>query len=104
MAWKTVDVKTGAHDGIASPDTGDSVQVEVRAFIRETFLQFRPTLEFGDTDDLVDMGVLDSLAFIELVEAIERRFGVRVHDEEITPENFGSVEAMANLVRRRRVA
>ena len=75
---------------------------ELHALICETFLQMRPTLQVADTDDLVDMGVLDSLAFVELVEKVQLHYGVAIRDIDITRENFGSIAAMAGYVLSRR--
>lgn len=49
-------------------------------------------------DDLVDSGVLDSLDIVTLVTEINDCFGVSVSAEDMIPENFNSIEAMAALV------
>jgi len=81
--------------------TDEIIRCELHSFIRETFLQLRPKLQVGDNDDLVGTGVLDSLAFVEVISFIQNRYGVFVRDVDITPENFGSVAAMTrHLVER----
>ena len=49
-------------------------------------------------DDLVLMGV-DSIAYVRLLADIERRFGYRVPDSDVTVENFGSIESIAGYLR-----
>lgn len=78
------------------------VQKEMRVFIEEQFLYMRPDTELGDTDQLLDLGIVDSLGFVELVEEVQTRYGVTVADTEITEENFGSIDAIARFVERKR--
>lgn len=52
---------------------------------------------------LVDNHVVDSLGLFRLVSFIEEQFGVEVGDEELIPENFGTIGAMARLIERKRV-
>jgi acyl carrier protein len=78
------------------------VRNEIRAFIEENFLYIRPDLELQDDDDLLGLGVIDSLGFVELVEEVQARYGVVVDDTEITEDNFGSVSAIVAFVGRKR--
>ena len=45
---------------------------------------------------LLDAGVIDSTGVLELVDFIERRFGLNVPDGDLLPENF---ESIANITR-----
>jgi acyl carrier protein len=75
---------------------------DLRGFITDRFLPLGLAEPLADDDDLVDAGILDSLAFVELVEEIQSRYGVRVEDVEVTEENFGSVAALAGYVAGKR--
>jgi acyl carrier protein len=79
-----------------------TVRREIRNFIEENFLYLRPDLELADGDPLLELGVVDSLGFVELVEEVQSRYDVAVEDIEITEENFGSIEAIAAFVARKR--
>ena len=48
--------------------------------------------------DLVDSGVLDSLALVELLFALEREFAVTIPLEELDIDTFRSVASIAELV------
>jgi acyl carrier protein len=80
----------------------DEVLTELRGFVTENFLYLNPDLKLSDTDDLLKMGIIDSLGFVELVEEVEARYGVPVSDVQITEENFGSLSAIAGFVCRAR--
>lgn len=59
----------------------------------------RPDLtRVSDTDSLLASGVVDSMAMVDLVAALEARFGIRVEDTELTPEHFDTVAAIVSLV------
>ena len=53
----------------------------------------------GDTDSLLGSGVLDSLAMVNLVTALEGRFTIAVHETELVPEHFDTIAAIVALVR-----
>jgi acyl carrier protein len=79
------------------------VREELRAFIERTFLYLTPDILLEDDADLLTLGVIDSLGFVELVEEVQSRFGIDVSDQEITEENFGSITGIARFVDRKAV-
>jgi acyl carrier protein len=52
--------------------------------------------------DLFETGVLDSLAFVELLLHLEREFGVTPSSDELQFENFKSIARIAEFVTARR--
>jgi acyl carrier protein len=48
--------------------------------------------------DLFDTGVLDSLAFVELLLHLEREFGVTTSVDDLEVENFRSIDSIAGFV------
>ncbi len=48
--------------------------------------------------DLIESGVLDSLALVELLFSLEREFGVTIPLEELDIDSFRTVESIARLV------
>jgi acyl carrier protein len=54
--------------------------------------------------DLFDAGVLDSLAFIELLVQLEREFGVTTSVDDLESENFRSIDNIAGFIESRRAA
>ena len=80
----------------------ESVRKELLAFVEESFLYLKPDIELSTGDDLLALGVIDSLGFVELVEEVQSRYGIAVNDIEITEENFGSIDAIAGFVERKR--
>ena len=79
----------------------ENVRRELLAYVEENFLYLKPDVELGAQDNLLALGVIDSLGFIELVEEVQARYAVEVADVEITEENFGSIDAIAAYVGRK---
>lgn len=61
-----------------------------------------PDIEFEGAERLIDDGVLDSLEIVMLVGALNDAFDVAITAEELTPENFNSVQAIYALIQRLR--
>ncbi len=85
-------------------DANGDIRKGMRGYIEENFLYLRPDVDLEDGDDFLMLGIVDSLGFVELVEEVQSRFGVSIDDIEITEENFGSIDAIAAFVERKRAA
>lgn len=57
--------------------------------------------ELQPDDDLLSQGTLDSMGVLQIVAFVEKSFSFRVADEEIVPENFQSLNALTDFVRRK---
>lgn len=53
--------------------------------------------------DLIEHGIIDSMSFLRLVCFIEETFQIEVRDEDLIPDNFRSISALENFVRRGRI-
>jgi acyl carrier protein len=62
----------------------------------------RPECDFAGTNDFFAVGLLDSFDLTSLVVAIEEEFDVAIKGEDIVPEHFNNVGAIAALVDRYR--
>lgn len=71
---------------------------DVRTFLQQEFLYMRPDFVLGDDDNLMRSGVVDSMGVLEVLEHLEKRFGVRAGEDEITDANLGSLRAIARFV------
>ena len=57
-----------------------------------------PSVDFESSNSLVDDGILDSLSIVTAVTAISSAFDINFEIDEITPENFNSIEAIIKTV------
>ena len=55
----------------------------------------------GREVSLHESGAVDSFLLLELLQAREREFGVRIDHREVTPENLDSIERIEAFVARK---
>ncbi len=58
-------------------------------------------VSFSDDESLLDAGIIDSVTMIDLISFLEAEFAVSIDEDDMTPENFDSVNAIAAFVGRR---
>ena len=78
-------------------ETNTGPRTRIRSFIESRFPLYRDG-NLGDEDSLLDQGVIDSLGILDVVQFLEKDFGVHVEDEELNPANFESVAALVSFV------
>lgn len=74
----------------------ESIEQEVRQFLRDNFPLSADGVVLGSDDSLIEVGVIDSTGVLELIGFIEERYEVQIADEEVLPENLDSI---ANITR-----
>lgn len=55
--------------------------------------------EFDFEESLVDQGIIDSIGLIEISAFMEREFNLKVNEEDMQRENFGSIKKMVNFIK-----
>lgn len=63
-------------------------------YIKEEFLRGRHA-NLTENDDLLNSGILNSLAILQLVAHIEEQLGIEVPVEDVVYENFQSVASLS---------
>jgi len=62
---------------------------------------------FGDGEklqvsaSLQENRILDSLGFLDIITFMEQRFGIKIDDDEVIPENFDTLGKMSQFVERK---
>lgn len=70
----------------------------VRGFIIDDLGWAGPASDLTADYDLLENDVVDSLGILRLVTLIEEHFDVEIPDEQLVPENFVSLRALASLI------
>jgi acyl carrier protein len=82
--------------------TGTTID-DVKAVLVSTLgIQDRAATIDADTQLLGNLPELDSMAVLELIAALEERFGISVDDDEVTAEVFDTLGTLAALVDSKR--
>jgi acyl carrier protein len=89
---------------LANPMTNTQskpIEPEIRDFIARNLLYSSDGFPYEDEASLLREGIIDSLGIVELVEFVQKQFGLKVDQQEVVPENFDSVARLASYVRRK---
>ena len=70
----------------------------IRTYIVQEFLRGDAPDDLEGTTYLIEEEILDSLGIFSLVSFIEERFGVTIDEEEVTIDNFETLDAICALV------
>jgi acyl carrier protein len=78
---------------------------ELRAIICDKFLGGDAEFPIEADTKLLEEGICDSLGLVQIVSELEARVpALRIPDQDVTRENFGSIAAILDYVNRRRAA
>jgi len=66
----------------------------------EILTDINEDVDFVNEKALVDDGLIDSFDITSIITALDEEFQVRIEASEIEPENFNSIEAILETVKR----
>jgi acyl carrier protein len=78
-----------------------NITQRVRNFITEELRWDGSPEQLTPDYPLLDNSVIDSLGLMEVVQFLEQECGVEIADEDLAPENFATLSAIAKLVERK---
>jgi acyl carrier protein len=77
-----------------------ATEATIRQFLVEDVFYDRDLKNLGPEESLLKKGLLDSMSILKTVTFCEEQFGVTIPDEDVLPDHFESVRAIAKLVER----
>ena len=81
-----------------------AIKSKIRSYILENFVMGGEVPTFTDADTFMELHVIDSTGFLELVTFIEETWGFVVEDAEMTPENLDSLNGIDAYVTAKALA
>ena len=60
--------------------------------------------DLKDDEDIFALGFINSLAALQLVNFLEKEFGISIEDEDLDIQNFNTINAIASFVERKCLA
>ena len=75
-------------------------KAKVRKFIADRFL-FGDDKKLGDNNSLLESGIVDSTGILEVVAHLEERFGVKIDNDEMIPENLDTIASIEAFLKRK---
>jgi acyl carrier protein len=90
------------NEGKSGSPGGEGMDVleTVKAYVVENFLYGDDSRVDADTPFL-EGGIIDSTGVLELVGFLEERFGIRVEDDELVPDNLNSLHKITLYISRK---
>lgn len=76
------------------------IEEQVKQFVISNFYVVDAKAVSNQTS-LLDSGIVDSTGVLEVIEFIERDFGLTVEDAEVVPDNLDSIERIASFICRK---
>ena len=77
----------------------DSVNTEIHNYIIN---ELNDGEEFETETSLIQQGLIDSMGVMQLLTFLEKRFDIAIDLEDITAENFETIDRIGELVARAR--
>jgi acyl carrier protein len=74
---------------------------ERKAKVREFLGRYVRHHEVRDEDDIFALGFVNSLVALQLVQFLEKEFGITVEDEDLDLDNFRSIDRIDGFVARK---
>ncbi|MCJ1805907.1 acyl carrier protein [Flavobacterium covae] len=62
--------------------------------------EIRPEFDFDKETNFISGGFLDSFDLVSLVTSLDEQFGISIDGTDILPENFETIGAIENLLRK----
>lgn len=81
-----------------------TIRAALRRYVLENCLFTDDDSKLSDGASFLEAGILDSTGILEIILFIEESFGVKVLDDEMTPDNLDSIDALVAFVARKQAA
>jgi acyl carrier protein len=83
--------------------TEDGVE-ERKVRVREFLGRYVRDREIGDDQDFFALGFVNSLMAMQLIQFLEKEFGISVEDEDLDFDNFRSIDRIDDFLDRKTAA
>ena len=79
----------------------ERIEKELRSFVIENFLFGQGGADLGNDDSFLEKGIIDSTGLLELVSFLEKKYTIRIEDEDLVPENLDSINRLLEFLDRK---
>jgi acyl carrier protein len=73
----------------------------ISKYVSENLLYVDEGFEYDYDTSFIGEGLIDSMGVMELLNFVQSEFDVRVEQQEVTPDNFDSINKLAAFVSRK---
>ncbi len=80
------------------------METEIKTKIRQFLTRHFRNYDLQDDEDIFALGFVNSLFAMKLVLFVEKEFEITVDDQDLDIDNFRTINAITNLVMRKKGA
>lgn len=74
----------------------------IRKYIENNLTVFDDDVSFSDEDNIFQMGFVNSLFAMKLLNFVQQEFAIEIADDDIDLKNFSSINNMMRLIESKR--
>ncbi len=78
-----------------------NIKESIKNYVVTELVNDQQHSNLGDSDQLIESGIIDSLGIMKLIGFLEDNLSVQIDDMELVPENFSTIDAIASLVEKK---
>jgi acyl carrier protein len=76
----------------------NTIEILKQFLVDEKMVSSSEAADLNENVSLLETGIIDSLNLMRLVLFIEKRFQIKVSDDDLIPENFETLDSMLKLI------
>jgi D-alanine--poly(phosphoribitol) ligase subunit 2 len=85
---------------VAQPNCTDEIIKVIHDYVVKEYLEEGDDREINATTPLITGGIVDSFSMVSLKRFLEKKYAIRIPDDQATPDAFDTLQSIAALVRR----
>ena len=78
-----------------------NVMEELKKFVVSELAVEHDKKSIAPDEDLLMQGIIDSMGVLKLSSFIEEKFGVKVTDMDMVPENFQNLDSLTEFIKNK---
>lgn len=78
----------------------DDIKNMIIEYVKKEYLDEDSDMEVKADTKLISSGIVDSFSMVSLKTYLEKKFSIKLPDEDATPEAFDSVNNIIELIKR----
>ena len=78
-----------------------TIESQIHTFISKNLIFSDNGFKYSNDASFLQEGIVDSIGVLELVTFVSETFSINVDDQDITPDNFDSVNKLATYIRNK---
>ena len=77
------------------------IEEELKNYIFNQFIPRENPKKLNIDTDLMEEGILDSLAIVHLISHLEEKYQIEVEAGEVVVDNIGTIKCLTNFIKRK---